>query len=128
MGCISNCSTCEYRRKPDDGYCYMFREEPEGVCAKHRLAWPAERSPARAHISVPVSVRVGDVTYDAGRFYLGPNDTLNLSIPAREWVDMTLADVRALHEAYQWPADLNDKIVRLIRAVDEKAKEKNNVR
>lgn len=32
----SNCSSCWYKLHPDGGWCYMFREEPEGVCMKHR--------------------------------------------------------------------------------------------
>lgn len=33
--CSSNCSTCDHKAYPDGGHCYMFREEPEGVCYSH---------------------------------------------------------------------------------------------
>jgi hypothetical protein len=36
MSCLSNCATCKYSDiQPDGGWCYMFKEEPHGVCAKH---------------------------------------------------------------------------------------------
>lgn len=28
----SDCSTCDHRRYPDGGHCYMFRQEPESTC------------------------------------------------------------------------------------------------
>ena len=31
----NNCSTCDHKRNPDDGWCYMFREEPTEVCYIH---------------------------------------------------------------------------------------------
>lgn len=37
----SNCSTCDHKNftreggDKDPGHCYMFKTEPEGVCAKH---------------------------------------------------------------------------------------------
>ena len=32
-GCLSNCGACRHKRSnPDGGWCYMFRDEPSGVC------------------------------------------------------------------------------------------------
>lgn len=31
----NNCSTCDYKQHPDDGHCYMFRDEPQDVCMQH---------------------------------------------------------------------------------------------
>jgi hypothetical protein len=38
----NNCDTCGHKRHPDGGWCYMFREEPMGVCRQHtaRIASP----------------------------------------------------------------------------------------
>lgn len=33
-GCQSNCRTCQHFRRDTGGHCYMFKEEPQGVCAK----------------------------------------------------------------------------------------------
>lgn len=30
------CASCEHRHYPDGGWCYMFRERPQGVCMKHK--------------------------------------------------------------------------------------------
>ena len=34
---VNNCSTCDHKRHPDGGHCYMFREEPRGVCMQHTM-------------------------------------------------------------------------------------------
>lgn len=31
----NNCATCDHKRHPDCGWCYMFRDEPQALCAKH---------------------------------------------------------------------------------------------
>lgn len=31
----NNCSTCDHKQHPDDGHCYMFRDEPQDVCMQH---------------------------------------------------------------------------------------------
>lgn len=33
--CSSNCATCDHKRERVDGWCYMFREPPEGRCYQH---------------------------------------------------------------------------------------------
>lgn len=39
--CVMNCSTCSnstknnQRARESEGYCYMFKEEPEGQCFQH---------------------------------------------------------------------------------------------
>lgn len=35
MSRLSNCNTCKHKQHPDGGWCYMFRDQPNGVCAKH---------------------------------------------------------------------------------------------
>jgi hypothetical protein len=32
----NNCATCEHKRYPDGGHCYMFREEPVFLCWQHQ--------------------------------------------------------------------------------------------
>lgn len=36
-GCLSNCDTCTYAwgSPANPGHCFMFFEEPQGVCPKH---------------------------------------------------------------------------------------------
>jgi hypothetical protein len=31
----NNCNACIYKQDRDGGWCYMFRDEPNAVCAKH---------------------------------------------------------------------------------------------
>lgn len=31
----NKCSTCDHKRHPDGGHCYMFRDEPSDVCMQH---------------------------------------------------------------------------------------------
>lgn len=31
----NNCSTCDHFKDPDEGHCYMFRDEPTEVCMQH---------------------------------------------------------------------------------------------
>lgn len=33
----NNCGACEHKQHPDDGWCYMFRDEPTAVCMQHSL-------------------------------------------------------------------------------------------
>lgn len=39
--CSSNCATCEHKAASGDGWCYMFKQEPEGRCYLHT----AEKGP-----------------------------------------------------------------------------------
>lgn len=32
----NNCATCTHKRNPQGGHCYMFREEPAGLCMQHQ--------------------------------------------------------------------------------------------
>lgn len=31
----NNCSTCNHKKHPDGGHCYMFRTEPQWQCQQH---------------------------------------------------------------------------------------------
>jgi hypothetical protein len=31
----NNCATCNHKRHPDGGWCYMFRSAPNTACAQH---------------------------------------------------------------------------------------------
>lgn len=31
----NNCATCQHKRNPEGGWCYMFRHEPTEVCNIH---------------------------------------------------------------------------------------------
>lgn len=33
-GCLSNCRNCQHFRRDTGGHCYMFKDEPQGVCKK----------------------------------------------------------------------------------------------
>ena len=37
MPCLMNCDTCYFKKinQGKSGWCYMFREEPEGECRQH---------------------------------------------------------------------------------------------
>lgn len=39
----NNCATCNHKRDPQGGHCYMFREEPTFLCMQH-----PDRKPKRA--------------------------------------------------------------------------------
>ena len=48
--CNQNCDNCEYKlSKPadDDGFCYMFEQEPDGDCLQFRLSRRAKQAMAR---------------------------------------------------------------------------------
>lgn len=32
---INNCATCDHKKHPDGGHCYMFRNEPQWQCMQH---------------------------------------------------------------------------------------------
>lgn len=38
-GCLSNCRNCQHFRRDTGGHCYMFKEEPQGVCAQFKASW-----------------------------------------------------------------------------------------
>ena len=40
----NNCASCDHKRHPDGGWCYVFRDEPREVCMQH-TARIAQRSP-----------------------------------------------------------------------------------
>lgn len=40
MNTLNNCQACEHRANPQGGHCYMFREEPQGVCYQHTSRVP----------------------------------------------------------------------------------------
>lgn len=31
----NNCETCDHKKHPDGGHCYMFRLEPKNPCSQH---------------------------------------------------------------------------------------------
>lgn len=31
----NNCAACDHKRRPDGGWCYMFRDEPTAECLQH---------------------------------------------------------------------------------------------
>ena len=31
----NNCAACDHKRRPDGGWCYMFRDEPTVECLRH---------------------------------------------------------------------------------------------
>lgn len=33
--CLNICSNCIESQKPHSGHCYMFREEPDGICKRY---------------------------------------------------------------------------------------------
>ncbi len=60
-GCLSNCDTCKYAwgSPANPGYCYMFYEEPQGVCMKH--SEPDTAKPVSKPTTVPdVFAHIGE--------------------------------------------------------------------
>jgi hypothetical protein len=37
---MNNCATCDHKRYPDGGHCYMFRHAPEWECQQHTARRP----------------------------------------------------------------------------------------
>ena len=33
----NNCSTCDFKARPQGGHCYMFREPPKKACGQHTV-------------------------------------------------------------------------------------------
>jgi len=33
----NNCESCDHKKHPDHGWCYMFRLSPTGPCAHHTV-------------------------------------------------------------------------------------------
>jgi len=31
----NNCATCDHKKHPDGGHCYMFKDAPKQVCKQH---------------------------------------------------------------------------------------------
>ena len=31
----NNCATCDHKKHPDGGHCYMFKDEPTKACLEH---------------------------------------------------------------------------------------------
>lgn len=31
----NNCGMCKHKANPEEGWCYMFKDEPEAICLKH---------------------------------------------------------------------------------------------
>ncbi len=58
----NNCSTCEHKSNPDGGWCYMFKSEPNEVCAKHTpfaMELVTQREPhPNAFFQVPKGTKV----------------------------------------------------------------------
>lgn len=47
---MNNCATCDHKKRPDGGYCYMFRKEPEGVCMQHTERKATSAAPLFDHL------------------------------------------------------------------------------
>ena len=31
----NNCETCDHKKNPDGGHCYMFKDAPSEICMQH---------------------------------------------------------------------------------------------
>ena len=53
----NNCETCDYRkmRGEEDGWCYMFSDEPKAVCMKHTMR-EQEQWGMNCDIHIPLEV------------------------------------------------------------------------
>lgn len=60
--CLMNCSTCDHKKRPDDGHCYMFRTAPSGVCGQHTgyKFGPGNLIPLLAELNLTPSEFFGD--------------------------------------------------------------------
>lgn len=61
----NNCATCDHKRNPDGGHCYMFRDEPSERCFKHTDINEALRS-ARLRRRDAQAERTHQPTQEAG--------------------------------------------------------------
>ncbi len=52
----NNCNTCQHKKKPDGGWCYMFRDEPTEVCMQHTGRKPDFLDSHLVFIGVPDEV------------------------------------------------------------------------
>lgn len=43
MNCLSNCENCAHKKDPQGGWCYMFRDEPDGLCRQYKGGYPRYR-------------------------------------------------------------------------------------
>jgi hypothetical protein len=58
---VNNCATCRYSQyEHGDGHCYMFRNEPEGVCMQH-----TGHAQADADLAAALAAVLGDDVFDA---------------------------------------------------------------
>lgn len=57
---MNNCNTCDHKKHPDGGHCYMFRTEPTSRCMQHTaLKRPAFSDNALRKIMLAVIPPVG---------------------------------------------------------------------
>lgn len=130
-GCLSNCGTCRHKQNPDGGWCYMFRDEPQGECKKwvaragktaqaegqEAVAWRWSESEGKHWFDWSTDWSNHDRAKEMGFLveyaYTAP--------PRREWVGLTKDERMALYIDYEM--DATDD---LIRAVEDKLKEKNH--
>ena len=70
MTTSSNCSTCAHKQHPQGGWCYMFRREPEGVCARHTVSKGQAMTTYRIVAYPPTTEMLASVDQEAEDKYL----------------------------------------------------------
>jgi hypothetical protein len=75
----NNCATCEHKQRPDGGWCYMFREQPEPQCMQHRARRAAAPSPqAQAQPLIPISPTAREGKPPCGECHLQPGERCDI--------------------------------------------------
>lgn len=57
---LNNCATCDHKRNPDGGHCYMFRLAPTTACVQHTYSvqqWRAMRMQYGERVAAQVAAR-----------------------------------------------------------------------
>lgn len=56
----NNCTTCDHKKHPDGGHCYMFKLAPTSACSHHTFnveAWRAVRMQFVEHIAARAAAK-----------------------------------------------------------------------
>lgn len=53
----NNCSTCDHKKHPDGGHCYMFRFAPTEPCMQHSVRFESARNMRMAVLQMSRFVR-----------------------------------------------------------------------
>lgn len=73
----NRCETCEHKKRPDGGHCYMFQHEPTDVCMQH-----TGRKPLSCDLAI-VTERNNPVEIEGGKTYVRYDEISVRNIPGQ---------------------------------------------